>query len=141
MRSAISLTSLFLSLWILCGCGTSSGPQAQGGIPVFTLVPQPAEIAPSENAQLYLFPDLPDQFEDLAGEEVWFSSSAETQGFFNYNLSMIDLDRPSYLNPEVWYQHIGSGANLTDTIYAHCISQWGDTLAWDSCLVKIIGNQ
>lgn len=116
------------------------------GVPIFSLVPQPGEVARLETAQIYLFDDLPEQFADLTGEEVWFFSSSDSGHFFNDgsgyidNLSYVDLNANSKLNPNMWYYYDGLELPLADTLYAYCISQTNDTLAWDSCLVRIISS-
>ncbi len=68
-------------------------------------------------------------------------TSASADGFFNYDTSRVDLQAVSLLNPEVWFQYSGPGGNLVDTVYAHCLSAYGDTLAWNYCTITIVGNQ
>lgn len=133
-----ALVSLFLVL--VCGCGNSRDPAGPGNFPIFELTASPPQITPTNtNAQLYLHDLLPDEFGQLQGELVLFSSSSG-DGFFNHDTSQVDTGAPwgTMLNPDVWYGHIPGDEPTWDTLYARCVDYNYNLRAWDSCIVAIL---
>lgn len=136
-----SVLSLSIAAAVLVGCGGSGKtPAGPDNVPVFNLNAQPPVIAPQGAAILSLIPTIPLDFEQLEGEVVVFSNEPDSGIFFDQPYSWVDLGAATRLNPEVWYQYIGSGSEdtLDVILYAFVVSQAADTLAWDSCLVSVV---
>ncbi|RJP77190.1 MAG: hypothetical protein C4524_08685 [Candidatus Zixiibacteriota bacterium] len=136
------IIAICLCALALAGCGGESAPSGPGqGVPIFSLEALPAQITPPADAQLRLTPLLPLDFQALDGYPVLFRNHLP-QGRFNVleNLSYVDVDAPTGLNPETWYSYLGSDTT-EDTIWAHVVTITGDTLAWNYCVITISGNQ
>ncbi len=127
-------------LILFTGCGNSPDPAGPGNFPLFVLTTAPPQITPSAaDVQLYINDLLPNEFAQLQGELMLFSSSSP-DGFFNLDSSLVDTAAPwgTMLNPDVWYRHTPGGGATQDTLYARCVDFNYALLAWDSCIVAVI---
>ncbi|MCX6640878.1 MAG: hypothetical protein NTW14_10420 [bacterium] len=121
-------------LWAGCTKKTATGPDS--GVPIFHLEAETPVINIGQNTALRLTPVLPIDFENLEGQLVWFSCQPDS-GYFTINPSWIDLSTNGNLNPPTWFAYSGTSNDLNIALFAHVITQLQDTLAWDSCMVKI----
>jgi len=131
---------LWCLLVLFAGCGNSPDPSGPGNFPLFELTTAPPQITSSAaDVQIYINDLLPNEFAQLHGELMLFSSSSP-DGFFNHDTSQVDTAAPwgTMLNPDVWYRHIPGGVATQDTLYARCVDFNYALLAWDSCTVAVI---
>jgi hypothetical protein len=127
-------------LIFFAGCGNSPDPAGPGNFPLFELTTAPPQITPgTADIQIYIHGLLPNEFGQLHGELMLFSSSSP-DGFFNLDTTLVDTAAPwgTMLNPDVWYRHIPGSEATQDTLYAHCVDFNYSLLAWDSCIVAVI---
>jgi hypothetical protein len=117
----------------LAGCGGDKQPTGPGGsIAPFEVRLEPPEITPPQNAQVKLFATFPEQFNQLDGRQVYFSSSSGN-GFFNIDSSRVDVQTfdQSNLNPSVWYAYLGTQSNLWDTVKVEIVDLYGNVVSWN----------
>jgi len=132
--------AFFIALLGMMGCGNSRDPAGPGNFPLFELTTAPPQITSSAaNIQVYIHDLLPDEFAQLHGELMLFSSSS-SDGFFNFDTTLVDTAAPwgTLLNPDVWYRHVPGSSATQDTLYARCVDFNYSLLAWDSCIVAVI---
>jgi len=130
----------FAALIGIFGCGNSRDPAGPGNFPLFELTTAPPQITSSAaDVQVYLNDLLPNEFAQLHGKLMLFSSSS-SDGFFNLDTSFVDTSAPwgTLLNPDVWYRHVPGTEATRDTLYARCVDFSFALLAWDSCTIAVI---
>ncbi len=129
----------------LCGlifynCGGNTRAPFTPETPVFTLDAQPPAISPPENALIYMRSASPAEFSNLMNMRVYFTCTSGG-GIFTPDSSRVDTNAVTGMTPAVWYNYTGTESNFADTLYAHCVDVFGQLLAWNYCLIQILGNQ
>jgi hypothetical protein len=122
---------------LLVGCAKDKTPNGpDNGVPIFRLEAETPIIGIGQDTALRLTPVLPLDFENLSGQWVWFTCTPDS-GTFTANPSNINLSMDGFLNPKCWFLYTGYRSNVNISLYAWVITLSQDTLAWDSCSVRI----
>ena len=140
MRTYVIIVSILMSTTVfLLGCAGSKDPiGGDTGIACFDLEAQPQVFTKNQNTLMKLVPTFPDEFNELNGMWVVFSSSSDSGIFTPDGWIKVDLyAQPTYLNPNTWFRYDGSEENFDIELKAEVMSNTWEVIVWDTCLVTI----
>lgn len=135
---SVKYCTIAVLAFVLTGCADSKDPiGGDTGIACFNLVAEPPEFSNNGNALMKLVPVFPNEFNQLDGMWVVFSSSSDSGVFTPESNIIVQVGTQTNLNPETWFRYDGSQTNFDIVLKAEVYSQ-SSPLVWDTCTVRIL---